>query len=43
MGYFLLIGCLHLRTRLRGAELGDGTIEEIDLVVEVHHWLSLGF
>lgn len=43
MGYFLLIGRLHLRARLRGAELGDGTIEKIDLVVEVHHWLLLGF
>lgn len=33
----LLIGRLHLRARLRGAELGDGAIDQVDLVVKVHH------
>jgi len=31
----LLVGGFHLRTALGGAELGDGAIEEVDLVVEV--------
>ena len=34
-GAFLLICCLHLWTRLGGAELGDGAVEEVDLVIEV--------
>jgi hypothetical protein len=35
----VLICCLHLGTRLRRAELGDRSIEEVDMVIEVHHWV----
>ena len=31
----LLIRCLHLRARLRRAKLGDGAVEEVNLVVKV--------
>ena len=31
-----LICGFHFRTRLRGAEFGDGPIEKIDLIVKVH-------
>lgn len=42
----LLIGRLHLGAGLRRAELGDGAIEEVDLVVKVDNcagsaWLIL--
>jgi hypothetical protein len=33
----ILVRRLHLRARLGRAELGDGAIEEVDLVVKVHH------
>ena len=33
----LLVGRLHLRARLRRAELCDSAIKEVDLVVEIHH------
>lgn len=32
---------LHLGARLRRAEFRDGAVEEVDLVVEVHHCASL--
>lgn len=32
-----LVRRLHLGARLRRAELGDGAVEEVDLVVKVHH------
>lgn len=32
-----LVRRLHLRARLRRAELGDGPVQQVDLVVEVHH------
>lgn len=33
----LLVSRLHLGARMRRAELGNGTVEQIDLVVKVHH------
>lgn len=33
----ILICGLHLGTRLGRAELGDGAVEQVDLVVEIHH------
>ncbi len=38
LGVYELVGSLHLGTRLRRAELGDSAVEEVDLVVKVHHW-----
>lgn len=32
-----LVGRLHLRTGLGRAKLGDGAVEQVDLVVEIHH------
>ena len=32
---FKLVRGLHFRARLRAAELGDGAVDEVDLVVEV--------
>jgi hypothetical protein len=40
----LLVSSLHLRTALWGAELSDGAVEEVDLVVEVddcHQMLAM--
>nr|POE90627.1 hypothetical protein CFP56_60240 [Quercus suber] len=36
-----LVGGFHLRACRRRAELGDGSVEEIDLVVEVDHCICL--
>ena len=33
----LLIRCLHLGTRLWRTKLGDGAIEQVDLIVEIHN------
>lgn len=33
----VLVCGFHLGAGLRRAELGDGSVEEVDLVVEVHH------
>lgn len=33
----VLVGGDHARARLRRAELGDGAVQHVDLVVEVHH------
>lgn len=38
---FEFVGCFHLWAGLRGAELGDGAVEEVDLVVEVDDCISL--
>lgn len=35
-----LVRRLHFGARLRRAEFRNGTVEEVDLVVEVHHWNS---
>ena len=35
----LLVCCLHLRARLGGAELSDGAVQKVDLVVKIHHYL----
>lgn len=32
-----LVGRLHLRARLGRAELRDGAVQQVDLVVEIHH------
>lgn len=37
----LLIGGLHLGTGLGRAELGDGAVKEIDVIVEIDHWSVL--
>ena len=37
VGHDLLVGCFHLRTTLRRAKLGDGAVEQVDLVVEVDY------
>ena len=34
----ILIRCLHLGARLRGAKLGNGAVEQVDLVVKVDHF-----
>lgn len=36
----LLLGCFHLWTGLRAAELRDGAVEKVDLVVEVDDCFS---
>lgn len=35
---FEFIGGFHFGTGLRGAEFGNGSVEEVDLVVEVDDW-----
>jgi len=37
----ILIRSLHLRTRLWRAEFGDRSVEEVDMVVEIHHCTSV--
>lgn len=38
---FVFIGGFHFGARGRGAELGDGAVEEVDLVVEVDDYVFL--
>jgi hypothetical protein len=38
---YILICRLHLGARLGRAELGNGAVEQVDLVVEIHHFTNV--
>jgi len=39
-GRDLLVGSFHLRTRRRRTKLGNRSIEEVNLIVEVDHYTN---